>query len=75
LIAIGAMLCLGALGCGSDRTAREHVAPSSAAGVSDLLSEVRKRGKLLISTDANYRPLSYRNPQTWGSTKVSRHKF
>ena len=36
---------------------------SAVAGVSDLLSEVRKRGKLLISTDANYEPLSFRTPE------------
>jgi polar amino acid transport system substrate-binding protein len=34
--------------------------------VTDLLSDVRKRGKLLISTDANYQPFSYRNADgTW----------
>jgi polar amino acid transport system substrate-binding protein len=39
---------------------QERVAPTNAAGVTDLLSEVRKRGKLLISTDGNYQPLSFK---------------
>lgn len=39
----------------------QRIAPSSGAGVTDLLSEVKKRGKLLISTDANYQPLSYKD--------------
>jgi len=33
-----------------------------APGASDLLSDVRRRGKLLISADGNYQPLSYKNP-------------
>lgn len=34
--------------------------------MSDLLSEIRKRGKLIIATDANYQPLSYRTSDgTW----------
>jgi polar amino acid transport system substrate-binding protein len=41
---------------------QERVAPTNAAGVTDLLSEVRKRGKLLISTDGNYQPLSFKTP-------------
>lgn len=52
------------LGCETpqQRAATPQVAASNTAGVMDLLSEVRKRGKLLISTDANYQPLSYRTP-------------
>ncbi len=38
------------------------MAPTNPAGVTDLLSEIRKRGKLIVSTDANYEPLSYRTP-------------
>jgi polar amino acid transport system substrate-binding protein len=44
------------------RTAEPQGSASAGAGVSDLLAEVRKRGKLLISTDANYQPLSFRTP-------------
>lgn len=52
------------LGCGTtqQRAGVPQVASSNASGVTDLLSEVRKRGKLLISTDANYQPLSFRTP-------------
>ena len=28
----------------------------------DLLADVKKRGKLLIATDENYKPKSYKNP-------------
>jgi len=44
------------------RTSASQSASASGTAVSDLLSEVKKRGKLLISTDANYQPLSYRTP-------------
>lgn len=59
---IVAALLVGLVGCMPKQQpgAQERAAPSSAAGVTDLLSEVRKRGKLLISTDANYEPLSYK---------------
>lgn len=60
LAALIASLVFGASSCASDRSAHQRAAPSSAAGVSDLLSEVRKRGKMLVSTDANYKPLSFR---------------
>jgi polar amino acid transport system substrate-binding protein len=36
-------------------------APAAGGGV-DLLAEVKQRGKLLIATDANYKPQSFKNP-------------
>jgi polar amino acid transport system substrate-binding protein len=41
--------------------AAEPTAASGAAG-GDLLADVKKRGKLLIATDANYKPQSFKNP-------------
>ncbi|MBV8670713.1 MAG: transporter substrate-binding domain-containing protein [Candidatus Eremiobacteraeota bacterium] len=35
---------------------------TGAPGALDLLSDVRRRGKLLISADRNYQPLSYKKP-------------
>jgi len=60
-IALIAALLAGLVACAprqESETAR--VAPTNPAGVTDLLSEIRKRGKLLISCDANYQPLSFR---------------
>jgi polar amino acid transport system substrate-binding protein len=39
--------------------AAQTAAPAAGGG---LLDEVKKRGKLLISTDANYKPQSFKNP-------------
>jgi polar amino acid transport system substrate-binding protein len=57
---------------GSGSPATTAPAPTQAgevaapAGDNDLLAEVKKRGKLLISTDANYKPQSFKNPDgTW----------
>ncbi len=36
--------------------------PAASPGGGDLLADVRQRGVLRVSTDANYRPQSYRNP-------------
>jgi polar amino acid transport system substrate-binding protein len=49
-------------GCASnhEQTVSPRVATSRAPGVTDLLSQVRQRGTLLISTDADYEPLSFR---------------
>jgi polar amino acid transport system substrate-binding protein len=60
-LAAACMLCIG---CSSTqpRTSAPQAAASNAAGVTDLLSDVRKRGTLLISTDADYEPLSFRSP-------------
>ena len=35
---------------------------AAAAAGGDLLAEVKQRGKLLIATDANYKPQSFKNP-------------
>ncbi len=37
-------------------------APAPAAASGNLLDEVKKRGKLLVATDANYKPQSFKNP-------------
>jgi polar amino acid transport system substrate-binding protein len=59
--AIAAALLLSLAACTQQQSSSEkRVAPTNAAGVTDLLSEVRKRGKLIISTDANYQPFSYK---------------
>jgi len=42
-------------------TAASEATAAPAAG-GDLLAEVKKRGKLLIATDANYKPQSFKNP-------------
>ena len=42
-------------------TARAEATTAPAAG-GDLLAEVKKRGKLLVATDANYKPQSFKNP-------------
>jgi len=42
-------------------TAAAEATAAPAAG-GDLLAEVKKRGKLLIATDANYKPQSFKNP-------------
>jgi len=42
-------------------TAMAEATAAPAAG-GDLLAEVKKRGKLLIATDANYKPQSFKNP-------------
>jgi polar amino acid transport system substrate-binding protein len=43
-------------------TAMAEAATAPAAGGGDLLAEVKQRGKLLIATDANYKPQSFKNP-------------
>lgn len=35
---------------------------ATAGGGGDLLADVKKRGKLLVATDANYKPQSFKNP-------------
>jgi polar amino acid transport system substrate-binding protein len=42
-------------------TAMAEATSAPAAG-GDLLAEVKQRGKLLIATDANYKPQSFKNP-------------
>lgn len=44
-------------------TAQAAVATTAAgAADDDLLAEVKQRGKLIIATDANYKPQSFKNP-------------
>jgi polar amino acid transport system substrate-binding protein len=40
--------------------AEPTAAPEAAGG--DLLADVKQRGKLLVATDANYKPQSFKNP-------------
>ncbi len=64
-----AIVLLVLAGCGQAGTT---TAPQSAqtpqagsapvAGGTDLLADIKKRGKLLIATDANYKPQSFKNP-------------
>ena len=42
-------------------TAAAEATAAPATG-GDLLAEVKKRGKLLVATDANYKPQSFKNP-------------
>src|ERR1043165_4538752 len=41
-------------------TAIAEATPPPAAG-GDLLADVKKRGKLIVATDANYKPQSFKN--------------
>ena len=62
-LTIAAALLIGLVACApKQQGSNRRISPTNAAGATDLLSEVRKRGKLLISTDANYQPLSYKSP-------------
>ena len=50
---------------GTQATTAPGAQQSAAAGAAsggDLLAEVKQRGKLLIATDANYKPQSFKNP-------------
>jgi polar amino acid transport system substrate-binding protein len=42
-------------------TAAAEATTAPAAG-GDLLAEIKKRGKLMVATDANYKPQSFKNP-------------
>lgn len=45
---------------------------TSAPAARDRLAEVKKRGKLMIATDANYKPQSFKNPDgTWEGFDVA----
>jgi polar amino acid transport system substrate-binding protein len=58
-----ACVCLLIAGCGGGEQASSNASPSVSAPISgNLLDEVKRRGVLLISTDADYKPQSYRNP-------------
>jgi len=56
------LLALTATGCSNSRPAGQAPATSLASGASDLLGAIKKRGTLVISTDANYEPESYKSP-------------
>jgi polar amino acid transport system substrate-binding protein len=43
-------------------TAAAEATAAPAAGGDDLLAEVKQRGKLVVATDANYKPQSFKNP-------------
>jgi polar amino acid transport system substrate-binding protein len=61
-----ALLVFWSCGTTAQRSGTAQTIAAASPSVTDLLSDVRKRGKLLISTDANYEPLSYRNADgTW----------
>lgn len=61
VLAWAVLVCTGA-GCGSNTRQAEPNTAGAVSGVTDLLSAVKKRGTLLISTDANYEPESYKTP-------------
>ncbi len=64
LLALPLVLVTACVQSSSDPAATPSAAQASAA--SDLLAEVKQRGKLLVSTDANYKPQSFKNPDnTW----------
>src|SRR6266540_6582726 len=52
-------------------TAMAEATAAPAAG-GDLLAEVKKRGKLLVATDANYKPQSFKNSDgTWDGFDIA----
>jgi polar amino acid transport system substrate-binding protein len=67
LAVIGAGIGLAAAAmaaCGGNTAPKS--ATSGGGSADDLLADVKRRGVLLISTDANYKPQSFRNPDgTW----------
>src|SRR5262245_25729552 len=59
ILLIGALLTmvlLAACGQGGATSSQTTQAPQG------LLAEVQKRGKLIVATDANYKPQSFKNP-------------
>lgn len=55
------LVLAGIAGCTpKEQSSSARTTPTSGNTGTDLLSEVRSRGKLLISTDANYQPLSFK---------------
>jgi len=61
---VAATIVVAGCGGGSNQQAstQETAAAGSAAPGGNLLDEVKRRGTLVISTDANYKPQSFRNP-------------
>lgn len=54
--------CGGATPGGAAPTAAPTTAGEAPSGGDDLLAEVRSRGRLLVATDSNYAPQSFRTP-------------
>jgi polar amino acid transport system substrate-binding protein len=53
-------------------TAAEQPTAAAAPAGGDLLADVKKRGKLLIATDANYKPQSFKNADgTWDGFDIA----
>jgi len=51
---------------GNSSSSTATSAPAAGAQSNNLLEQVKQRGQLVISTDADYKPQSYRNPDgTW----------
>src|SRR5262249_42926116 len=56
----------------AEGTAAPEATGATAAGGNDLLADVKKRGKLLIATDANYKPQSFKNADgTWDGFDIA----
>jgi polar amino acid transport system substrate-binding protein len=56
----------------AEATAAPEATAASTAGGNDLLADVKKRGKLLIATDANYKPQSFKNADgTWDGFDIA----
>jgi polar amino acid transport system substrate-binding protein len=76
-----ALLALAACGQGGTATApqatqapqaAEQPTAAAAPAGGDLLADVKKRGKLLIATDPNYKPQSFRNADgTWDGFDIA----
>ncbi len=56
----------------AEATAAPEATAATTAGGNDLLADVKKRGKLLIATDANYKPQSFKNSDgTWDGFDIA----
>lgn len=66
IFAVAGVAAMAVSGCGNGNGQQASSQPSPAASMAartgDLLDDVKRRGVLVISTDANYKPQSYRNP-------------
>jgi polar amino acid transport system substrate-binding protein len=66
LLALMMLAACGQSGAGTGGTLGTAVLQATqapqASGADDLLADVKKRGKLLVATDANYKPQSFKNP-------------
>src|ERR1700730_5683213 len=56
---------IAAYGCGNSETKTASSMPSASASIAavggNLLDDVKRRGVLVVSTDADYKPQSFRN--------------